>query len=60
LNYLQMEQAIFVPVFDRAEDENVLKILEKVFQGQKIIPVISNEIGIHGGGLNCITWNLKG
>jgi len=60
LNYLQMEQAIFVPVFDRAEDENVLKILEQVFQGQKIIPIKSNEIGIHGGGLNCITWNLKG
>lgn len=59
LNYLQMKQAIFVPVFNRKADEMAVKILEQVFMGHKIIPVESNEVAKEGGILNCITWNVK-
>jgi|ERR1051326_6075508 agmatine deiminase len=59
LNYLQMEQAIIVPTFNRKEDEKAVKILESVFKGQTIATIDSNEIAKGGGILNCITWNIK-
>ncbi len=59
LNYLQMKQAIIVPTFQRAEDEEAMKVLENVFRGQTIATVDSNEIAREGGILNCISWNIQ-
>ena len=59
MNYLQMKQVIIVPVFDLAEDEIVVKQFEKIFSNDKIVTVLSNEIALQGGILNCITWNIK-
>ncbi len=59
LNYLQMEQAIIVPIFKTKHDERAIKILEQVFKEQAIATVDSNELAKHGGLLNCITWNIK-
>ncbi len=58
VNYLQMNNIIFVPTYKRAEDEIAVIILEKAFRGQKIVPVESNEIAKDGGVLNCISWNI--
>ena len=60
LNYLQMKQAIFVPIFKRNSDDIALRILEKVFKGENIVPIESNEVAKEGGILNCVTWNVKG
>ena len=46
-------------VFDLAEDEIVVKQFEKIFSNDKIVTVLSNEIALQGGILNCITWNIK-
>lgn len=58
LNYLQMEQVIIIPTFKRKEDEKAVKILEQVFNRQKIGTIESNEIAKYGGILNCISWNI--
>jgi len=59
LNYLQMEQAVIVPIFKTKHDDKAIKVLEKVFKGQNIVTVNSNELADEGGIINCITWNIK-
>lgn len=59
INYLQMEQAIIVPIFGIKEDEEAVRQFEKVFAGQTIATIDSNEIANDGGILNCITWNIR-
>jgi agmatine deiminase len=59
LNYLQMKQAVIVPIFKHKDDGKAIKIFEKVFKGKHIATVESNEVAKEGGILNCITWNIK-
>ena len=59
INYLQMENAVIIPTFGIKEDDLALKQLEKIFAGETISTVESNEIAYDGGILNCITWNIK-
>lgn len=59
INYLQMQQAVFVPVFKDRLDDKVLRLFEQIFIGQPVVPVNANEIAKEGGVLNCITWNIK-
>jgi agmatine deiminase len=58
INYLQMENIIFIPTFGIKEDEKVVKQFEQIFAGQNIKTIESNEIANQGGILNCITWNI--
>jgi agmatine deiminase len=59
INYLQMDNIIFLPIFGQKEDEAVVKQFEKVFNRQRIVPIKSNEIANEGGILNCISWNIR-
>lgn len=59
INYLQMENVIFVPVFDLPEDDEAIRIIESCFPDQKVIRIESNELADHGGILNCISWNIR-
>lgn len=59
INYLQMDNIIFLPIFGQTEDEAVVKQFEKVFNGQRIVTIKSNEIANEGGILNCISWNIR-
>jgi agmatine deiminase len=58
INFLQMEQAIVIPIFGMKEDNIVVEQFEQLFEGQRIETVDSNEIACDGGVLNCITWNI--
>ncbi|HLX53874.1 MAG TPA: agmatine deiminase family protein [Aquella sp.] len=58
INYLQMRQAIVVPIFGIKDDEAVVKLFEQLFAGQKIATVDGNELAYNGEILNCITWNI--
>jgi agmatine deiminase len=58
MNYLQMQQAIILPVFKSKYDEKALKVIEEVFPGELIKTIESNELAKEGGILNCITWNV--
>lgn len=59
INFLQMENVIFVPVFNLNEDEEALRIIETCFPDQKVIPIESNDLAKDGGILNCISWNIR-
>lgn len=58
INYLEMHNAIIIPIFDIKEDEPVVKQFEELFSNKKIATVGSNSIADDGGVLNCITWNI--
>lgn len=58
LNFLQMKQAIIVPVFNQSTDDKVIRLLENIFAGQNIVAIDCNEISADGGVLNCISWNI--
>ena len=55
LNFLETEQAIFLPVFDVETDNIALDTAKSIFN-KTIIPVNINEIAVKGGLLNCISW----
>ncbi|WP_187175603.1 agmatine deiminase family protein [Algoriphagus sp. AK58] len=59
INYLEIENVIFVPVFDLAEDIVAIRIIKTCFPNQKIIPIESNELAKNGGILNCISWTIR-
>jgi agmatine deiminase len=59
INYLQMENFILLPTFEKNEDEKTYRQFEQLFPGQTIETIDSREISVDGGVLNCITWNIK-
>lgn len=58
INYLQMKNLIILPIFGMKEDEEVVRIFERIFVQETIQTIDCNEIGKKGGLLNCITWNI--
>jgi agmatine deiminase len=61
VNYLEIGNLILFPVFEVSgnKDEEAIKIMESVFPDRKIEPINVNEIGKHGGLLNCTTWTIQ-
>ncbi len=61
INFLQTKNVIIVPTFNIKEDEQALQQIEEAFPNCKdrIKPVNISNIICHGGGLNCISWNIK-
>lgn len=55
LNFLETEQAIFLPVFGVDTDNKAVQTAKHIFH-KAIIPVNINEIAADGGVLNCIGW----
>lgn len=55
LNFLETEQAIFLPVFSVDTDNKAIQTAKHIFH-KAIIPVNINEIAADGGLLNCISW----
>ena len=57
INYLETEKIIFLPVFraNREMNREAVPLLRKL-SGKRIIPVCVDEIALHGGLLNCISW----
>ncbi len=59
INYLQMENFILLPTFDKKEDEEAYRQFQQLFPGQTIETIDSRDISRDGGVLNCITWNIR-
>jgi agmatine deiminase len=59
INYLQLENIVIVPTFNKKEDDIAVTQLEKIFTDQHIVTIDSNEVANDGGILNCISWNIK-
>ena len=57
LNFLEIEDVIFLPIFDIAEDEEAIRTAKTLFTNKNIVPICINEIAKDGGCLNCISWS---
>ena len=58
INFLQVGNTIFVPVFDIEQDERAVKFFEDVFSGCNIIPVKSKQIAKRGGVFRCVSCGV--
>ena len=58
INYLQMQNCIIVPTFNKNADEPAVSKLEEIFPEQTIKTIDCSEIANDGGVLNCISWNI--
>ena len=55
LNYLETEQAVFLPVFGIEQDAEAAASARQIFH-KEIVTVNIREIAQQGGCLNCISW----
>lgn len=58
INYLEMSNKVFLPIYKKKEDESVIRRFENLFSNYTIVPIECNEIAKEGGVLNCISWNI--
>lgn len=59
INFLQIGKLILVPQLGLEEDEQALEQIGKVLPDCEIIGIPSLEAVRRGGGLNCISWNIR-
>lgn len=61
LNYLEIQDLIVLPVFETEQnkDQEVYDKFREIFPDRKIETINYNEIGLHGGLLNCTTWTIR-
>ena len=60
LTYDQItEETGILPIFNRTEDDKVVRQFEELFNRTTIVPIVSNELSREGGIINCVTWNIK-
>ena len=58
LNFLIINGAVLVPVFQDPADEPALCLFEKHFPGRKIIPLDCTLLGYGLGGIHCVTMQV--
>jgi agmatine deiminase len=58
LNYLETENHLFVPIYNREKDKEALSKLAMCFPTKTIVPVLANDIAKSTGVINCATWNV--
>ena len=56
LNFIEVDNILFVPVYGIEEDEKVLKFFRKILPQKIIEPIEIPEIIDEGGALHCISW----
>ena len=61
LNYLEIGELIIFPIFniDGNKDEKAITKIKEIFPNKIIEPIEINEIGLNGGLMNCISWNIQ-
>lgn len=56
VNYLEVNDLIVAPIFNREEDKQVIEILKNAFPNKQIETINYNDVAQEGGLLNCTTW----
>lgn len=56
VNYLEVNDLIVAPIFNREEDKQVIEILKNAFPNKEIETINYNDVAQEGGLLNCTTW----
>ena len=59
VNYLEVNDLIVMPIFNRDEDRQVLEILQRTFPNKIIETIDYNDVAKEGGLLNCTTWVVR-
>lgn len=61
INFLQTRDVIIVPTLNIREDGQALRQIEEAFPDYRgrVEAVDASGIICHGGGLNCISWNIR-
>lgn len=61
VNYLEIGELIILPVFEvkNNKDQEVYEKFREIFPERKIETINYNQIGLHGGLLNCTTWTIR-
>lgn len=61
VNYLEVQDLIVLPIFETEKntDQEVYDKFKEIFPDRKVETINYNEIGLHGGLLNCTTWTIK-
>lgn len=59
VNYLDVNDLIVMPIFNRDEDRQVLEILQRTFPNKIIETIDYNDVAKEGGILNCTTWVVR-
>ena len=61
VNFLEVQDLIVLPIFETVKnrDQEVYDKFKDIFPNRRIETINYNEIGLHGGLLNCTTWTIK-
>lgn len=59
LNYLELENHLFLPIFNQKSDQLAIDRIKEFFPLKKIIPIVGTEPAKNTGIINCLTWNIK-
>lgn len=59
VNYLEVNDLIVMPIFNRDEDNQALEIFKKTFPNKIIETIDYNDVAKEGGLLNCTTWVVR-
>lgn len=59
INFLQIGKLILVPQLGLEEDEQALEQIGKAMPDCEVLGIPALEAVRRGGGLNCISWNIK-
>ena len=59
VNYLEVNNLIVLPVFDRDEDKQAVDVLRQAFPDRVIETIDYNDVAWEGGLLNCTTWVVR-
>ncbi len=59
VNYLEVNDLIVMPIFNRDEDNQALEIIKKTFPDRKIETIDYSDVAKEGGLLNCTTWVVR-
>ncbi len=61
INYLEVGNLIVLPIFEVEgnKDEEVFRMFQTIFPDRDIELINFNEVGKHGGLLNCTTWTIN-
>ncbi|WP_162055403.1 agmatine deiminase family protein [Pontibacter pamirensis] len=60
VNFLEVRNLIILPVFDLPgnRDNEVISLFQQLYPNRSIQTINFNDVGLHGGLLNCTTWTI--
>jgi len=59
INYIQIGKNLILPITGYDGEDEIKKQFKEIFPSYNILTVESKEILSKGGGLHCISWNVK-